>query len=40
MSRMIMAVVNKAIEDQQGQSCESSENTVLSNLFQVNGRML
>lgn len=40
MSRMIMAVVNTAIEDQQGQSCDSSANTVLSNLFQVHGRIL
>ena len=40
MSGMILAVVNTAIEDKQGQSSERSTDTMLSNLFQVNDRML
>ena len=35
MSRMIMAVVNVAIEGQQDRPCDSSGDTMLSNLFQV-----
>ncbi|XP_078351521.1 polycystin family receptor for egg jelly-like isoform X1 [Oculina patagonica] len=34
MSRVIMTVLNLAIEDQQGQSCEGSQNTELNKLFQ------